>query len=117
MFVFGFATLLLNRGVSCVEFALAVVVLLPRDRVDWGYRNHQRRDVIHLRSFLADDDEIEGVGYRRSGKVLPADERYFTHWNHNPYRLDSGGGGHTLGDGAVFLLPYYMGLYHQFIEE
>ncbi len=113
----AFRTEDLTPGGSWLEDSLDTLRRLPRDRVDWGYRNHQRRDVIHLRSFLADDDEIEGVGYRRSGKVLPADERYFTHWNHNPYRLDSGGGGHTLGDGAVFLLPYYMGLYHQFIEE
>jgi hypothetical protein len=52
--------------------------------------------------------------------VIPVDERYFEFWNLNPYSLNSGGDekgeGHGLGDGAVFLLPYYMGLYHGFIE-
>jgi hypothetical protein len=50
------------------------------------------------------------------GRVLPVDERFFDFWNHNPYSLNTGGDGHDLGDGAVFLLPYYMGLYHGFIE-
>jgi hypothetical protein len=31
--------------------------------------------------------------------------------------LNTGGDGRGLGDGAVFLLPYYMGLYHRYIEE
>jgi len=102
---------------SWLEDSLDTLQRLPRNRVDWGQRNAQRKDIIHLRSFLADDDEIEGMGYRRNGKVLPADERFFAYWNHNPYQLNSGGRGHALGDGAVFLLPYYMGLYHRFIEE
>ncbi|MCX6625359.1 MAG: hypothetical protein NTY38_30725, partial [Acidobacteria bacterium] len=102
---------------SWLEDSLDTLRRLPRDRVDWGHRNSHRKDIIHLRTFLADDDEIAGVGYRRNGRVLPADERYFSYWNHNPYRLDTGGDGHSLADGAVFLLPYYMGLYHRFIEE
>lgn len=102
---------------SWLEDSLDTLRRLPKNRIDWGHRNSQRKDIVHLRSFLADDDEISGVGYRRNGKVLPADERYFAYWNHNPYRLNSGGRGHELGDGAVFLLPYYMGLYYHFVEE
>ena len=49
--------------------------------------------------------------------MIPVDERFFNHWNHNPFALDTGGDGHELADGAVFLLPYYMGLYHGFIKE
>jgi hypothetical protein len=30
--------------------------------------------------------------------------------------LDQGGNGMQLADGASFLLPYYMGLYHKFLE-
>jgi len=48
--------------------------------------------------------------------VIPADECFFEHWNRDPWRLDSGGNGQTLGDGSVFLLPYYMGLYYGFID-
>jgi hypothetical protein len=60
---------------------------------------------------------MRGAGYRRDGHVLPVDERFFEFWNHNPYRLDTGGKGNNLGDGAVFLLPYYMGLYHRYLEN
>jgi hypothetical protein len=56
-------------------------------------------------------------GCRRSGKVLPIDERHVDHWNHDPWRLDQGGDGRQLADGASFLLPYYLGLYHGFIVE
>ena len=60
---------------------------------------------------------MEGTGYRRNVRVVPVDERFFEFWNHNPYRLDVGGSGRNLGDGAVFLLPYYMGLYHKYLEN
>ncbi len=56
-------------------------------------------------------------GHRRNGKVLPIDERMVEHWNHDPWRLDSGGNGTALADGASFLLPYYMGLYHGILVE
>ena len=56
-------------------------------------------------------------GYRVDGKVLPVDERFFDHWNTDPWRLDYGGDGRTLASGTVFLLPYYMGRYHGFILE
>jgi hypothetical protein len=49
--------------------------------------------------------------------VLPVQNRHFNHWNTDPWHLDYGGGGNELGAGTVFLLPYYMGLYHGFIEK
>ncbi len=91
---------------------------LPLDRIDWRHVNSKRKDIVHLRSYLSEDnEEMAGTGMRRNGKAIPVDERFFSFWNHNPYRLDSGGNGHTLADGAVFLLPYYMGLYHHYIQE
>ena len=59
--------------------------------------------------------EIRGKGYRNNGKVIPVDERYFNHWNSDPWQLDSGGSGRVIGTGTVYTLPYYMGLYHGFI--
>ena len=53
----------------------------------------------------------------KNGKVIPVDESHFNHWNRDPWRLDTGGDGRLLANGAVFLLPYYMGLYHGFIIE
>jgi hypothetical protein len=56
-------------------------------------------------------------GIRTNGKCIPVDERFFNHWNHSPYSLTTGGDGKGLGSGAVYLLPYYMGLYHGFIVD
>ena len=61
--------------------------------------------------------EFEGKGHRRNGKVLPIDERFVNHWNHDPWRLDEGGGGTEMADGVAFLLPYWMGVYHGFVKE
>jgi hypothetical protein len=71
-------------------------------------RLQQRRDLA--------DPARPGRGYRVNGKVLPVAERHFNHWNTDPWQLDYGGDGRTLGSGTVFLLPYYLGLYHGFIE-
>ncbi len=49
--------------------------------------------------------------------TLPIDERFVEHWNVDVWSLDSGSDGRSLADGASFLLPYYMGLYHGFIVE
>jgi hypothetical protein len=89
---------------------------LPLDRIDWGHQNSHRKDIVPVRSFTPEDDDRRALGYRRDGRVLPADERFFEFWNHNPYQLTTGGGGHALGDGGVFLLPYYMGRYLHYIE-
>jgi hypothetical protein len=81
----------------------------PLDRVDWPLRNAHRDDLVFL-----DGDRERGM--RRDGKVLPIDERFVDHWNHDPWRLDQGGDGHGLADGASFLLPYYLGLYAGLVE-
>jgi len=56
-------------------------------------------------------------GARVNGKVVPVDERYLSHWNHDPWRLDQPGEGRTLGDGAAYLLPSYLGRYTRFIRQ
>jgi hypothetical protein len=61
--------------------------------------------------------EGDGRGYRRNGKVLPVDERFVNHWNLDPWRLDQAGDGWSLGDGAAFLLPYYLGMYGGWIPK
>jgi len=98
------------------EDSLDTLRRLPLDRVDWKHTNSRRKDIIAVRSLTPEDGDRENLGYRMDGRVLPVDERYFDFWNQNPYNLNTGGDGHDLGDGAVFLLPYYMGLYHGFIE-
>lgn len=99
-----------------LEDAVETLKRLPLDRVDWGMKNSHRKDIRPLAPHLRERGG-RGVGYRVNGKVLPIDERYVGHWNHDPWSLDYNGGGRTLGEGSVYLLPYYMGLFHGFIRE
>lgn len=92
----------------------------PLDRCNWACKNSHRLDIIPLRpqqgvgvTFRARPNS----GYRVGGKVLPVENRHFNHWNTNPWALDYGGNGTGLASGTVYLLPYYMGLYHGFIQE
>ncbi len=102
-----------------LEDAIETLKRFPLDRVNWRHQNSRRIDILPLpeANEAFDDRGFRGKGYRVNGKVIPVDECYFNHWNRDPWRLDSGGNGRELGDGAVFLLPYYMGLYHGFIVE
>jgi hypothetical protein len=115
-FTDAFRTVDLSPGGDWLEESVDTLRRLPLDRVDWRQINSHRKDLIRLRSYDL-DDESSGSGHRRNGRALPVDERFFQFWNHNPYQLDTGAAGHSLGDGAVFLMPYYMGLYHGYIRD
>lgn len=106
----------LSPAGAWLEDAAETLRRLPLDRIDWPLKNSHRKDIVPLGA-NAREGGAEGAGYRVNGKVLPVDERYVGHWNHDPWRLDYRGGAKTLGDGAVFLLPYYMGLYHGFLRD
>ncbi len=102
------------------EDAMATLYGFPLDRLNWPHRNSHRLDIVALRRPQAEDlSEVSEKrrGYRVSGKVLPVENRHFNHWNTDPWQLDYGGGGNELAAGTVFLLPYYLGLYHGFIEK
>jgi hypothetical protein len=87
----------------------------PLDRVDWRLTNSRRQDIIPLGDYIELGRNVGAAGYRVNGKVLPIDERFVGHWNHDPWELDEGADGRTLADGEAFLLPYYMGLYYRYI--
>lgn len=100
--------------------AIATLHGFPLDRLNWPHRNSHRLDLVPLRPPQAEDlSEVSEKrrGYRVNGKVLPVENRHFNHWNTDPWQLDYGGGGNELAAGTVFLLPYYLGLYHGFIEK
>jgi len=100
--------------------AVATLTNFPLDRIDWGHKNSHRLDIVPLHKFQGSDlyaPDLRKRGHLVNGKVLPVAERYFHHWNTDPFNLDYGGNGGSLGSGTVFLLPYYMGLYHGFISE
>ena len=103
------------------EDSMATLYGFPLDRLDWPLRNSHRLDVTPLSRTRSRDvespDEPRQRGSRVNGKVLPVENRQFNHWNTDPWELNYGGNGGELAAGTVFLLPYYMGLYHGFIQK
>ena len=100
--------------------AMATLRGFPLDRLKWSMTNSHRLDVARLgiagsKDFY--DAKDHGRGHRVDGKVLPVENRYFGHWNTDPWELDSAGVAEELGAGTVFLLPYYMGMYHGFVAR
>ncbi len=104
-----------------LEDSMATLRGFPLDRLNWSCKNSHRLDVVRLprqnSGVDITDDSWGKVGNLVNGKVLPVENRHFGHWNTNPWTLDYGGDGRQLASGTVYLLPYYMGLYHGFIEE
>ena len=102
-----------------LDESVETLIRFPLDRLNWRHENSHRTDIVNLHPWnrTFDNDNNTGKGYRVNGKVIPVDERHFNHWNHGPWELNTGGNGQELSTGTVFLLPYYMGLYHGFIEE
>jgi len=98
-----------------LEESIDTLRRFPLDRANWRMTNSHRKDIVLLPPYARERGEAP-AGSRNTGKVLPIDERFVDHWNHDPWQLDQGGNGMQLADGASFLLPYYMGLYHKFIE-
>jgi hypothetical protein len=103
-----------------LDDSMATLRGFPLDRLNWPLRNSHRLD-LELLPVQASRDLYEarrgGRGHRLDGKVLPVENRHFNHWNTDPWELDYGGQGDELAAGTVFLLPYYMGLYHGFIAK
>jgi hypothetical protein len=81
----------------------------PMDLVTWGVKNAHRRDI---------DVDPRRDRHRRPQALtlLAPDERPVMKWNENPFRLDAGGSGMSEDDGAAFLLPYWMGRHHGFLQ-
>jgi len=102
------------------EDSLATLYGFPLDRLNWSHRNSHRLD-LELLGLQQSGDLYEarrgGRGRRVNGRVLPVENRHFNHWNTDPWRLDYHGQGNELASGTVFLLPYYLGLYHGFIQK
>jgi hypothetical protein len=104
-----------------LDDSLATLRGFSLDRLDWPLHNSHRLDIVDLPPARSGDLDAphrpHQRGYRVNGKVLPVENRHFNHWNTDPWHLDYGGNGAELAAGTVFLLPYYMGLYHGFIEK
>ena len=92
-----------------VEESIRTLQQIPMDLISWSVANSHRLDVPF-------DPLADRFRSKQALVVLPPDERPIMKWNGNPYRLDGGDGGRSEDDGAFFLLPYWMGRYHHFIE-
>jgi hypothetical protein len=101
-----------GSGAPAFDLAESVRTLreIPMDTIVWTVRNSHRLDVPI-------DPRPDRQKRRQALIVLPYDELPMWKWNGNPYNLDGGGDGRAEDDGAYFLLPYWMGRYHRFIEE
>jgi hypothetical protein len=112
----AFGTEALAPAGTWLDESLDTLRRYPLDRFNWAMKNSHRKDVKPLWPHAA--RSRPGIrGHSRDGRVLPIDERYVEYWNHDPWQLDYAGRGRGLADGASFLLPYYMGLYHGFITR
>jgi hypothetical protein len=103
-----------------LDDSMATLRGFPLDRLNWPSRNSQRLDITLLDPQQSEnllDGKRDGRGRRNNGKVIPVENRHFNHWNTDPWQLDYPGSGDELAPGTVFLLPYYMGLYHGFIQK
>ncbi len=92
-----------------LEQAVATLAEMPLDLVTWRMVNSDRHDVDP-------DDRFGRFGEKQARRIVPYDERGDFRWNHNPFRMDSGGDGGNEHDGAHYLLPYWLARYHGLIE-
>ena len=101
------------------EESMETLYRFPLDRHNWRHENEGRLDVDPLPKWTYEHDRTpsSGKGWRYNGYAIPVDETHFNHWNYDPFFLNTGGSGNGLADGAVYLLPYYMGLYHGYIAK
>ena len=101
-------------GTGAKEFdrteSLRTLREVPMDQIQWTVTNSHRLDVPI-------DSMNDRFKRRQALIVLPYDELPMSKWNGNPYNMDGGNGGRSEDDGAYFLLPYWMGRYHQLIVE
>jgi hypothetical protein len=89
---------------KCVQFLRDV----PLDVVQWTVDNSHREDIELVRR-----PEIEAV---QTDRLLPASERGIIRWDCNPWAAVDGDGGTAESSTVFWLLPYWMGRYHGFIE-
>jgi len=92
------------------EEALDALQRIPLDTISWTVKNSQRVD-------LELDQSRGRFAERQAQRAIPPNERRVMKWNGNPFELDGGDEGRSEDDGAFFLLPYWLGRYHQCSDE
>jgi hypothetical protein len=88
--------------------ALAFLREVPLDLVRWTMDNSNREDLQPRRAPV-----IEAI---QTSRLLPPSEICYTRTDQNPWHAVQGDGGQTESDGVFYLLPYWMGRHHGFID-
>ncbi|MBL7968398.1 MAG: hypothetical protein JNK09_15445 [Prolixibacteraceae bacterium] len=78
---------------------------IPVDLISWTMKNSHRWD-------LQQDQLTDRFGKPQATRPIPTPERAISKWNYNTYQYDAGSNGFAEDDGAYFLLPFWMGRYH-----
>ena len=107
---FYFAAATIDPDFVDIKGAVENLRQIHTDRRQWPMTNSHRKDIVwNPRNDRFDRPQLLNV--------LPADERNFDRWNHNPYYADGGASGQYEDDGGSWLLAYWIGRYHGFIGE
>ncbi|MBX3180631.1 MAG: hypothetical protein KF886_25070 [Candidatus Hydrogenedentes bacterium] len=99
---------------ACYTDAVDTLQRYPLDLVEWPISNAHRTDMVPFVSHGGDEPTIGGG---IDGYAFPIDERQENYWDWDPWKLAAGGDGTNLRPGFHYLLAYYMGKYHGFIED
>ena len=91
-----------------IEDSLAFLRDSPLDLINWRVDNTRREDVQLVRSPI-----LEAV---QTDRLLPASERPIMRWDKNPYEAVHGDDGRTEWAPTFWLLAYWMGRYHGYID-
>lgn len=89
--------------------AVGTLYRMPLDLIHWDVKNSHRADITWANT-------TDHHNRRETVTLLPPDERPVMRWNTSPFVVDGGSGGKREGDGAAFLLPYWLGRYHGFLQ-
>jgi hypothetical protein len=84
----------------------------PWELINWQVRNSHRADLTLRHTML------NARARTTATTAIRPSERRVMKWNGNPYEPDGGNPeGRDEEDGAAWLLPYWMGRYHNLITE
>jgi hypothetical protein len=81
----------------------------PWEMIEWTVKNSYRIDFGQM-------PKKDRHGNGEFDRVIPVDERAIHKHNANPYQADAGRGGNAQETPTHWLLPYWMGRYHGYIE-
>ena len=101
-----------------LEDSVDTLKRFPMDLILWATKNSHRLDLVPLGAHTREPGKAAGHGHRVDGYVIPIDERNAISLSEDTWRYDdTNAKGLWLDEGSPFLLSYYLGLYHGFIEE